>query len=81
MWGRLRLVWGCRVGVFIWLLALLVRTAAHLRMGLQEGSGYSAELYYLRAVEIYQWPPRKIGRDTTHFRGHHRFPRGKWALE
>ena len=26
-----------------WLLALLVRTAAHLRMGLQEGSGYSAE--------------------------------------
>ena len=66
---------------FFWLLALLVRTAAHLRMGLQEGSGYSAELYYLRAVEIYQWPPRKIGRDTTHFRGNHRFPRGKWALE
>ena len=28
------------VFLFFWLLALLVRTAAPLRMGLQEGSGY-----------------------------------------
>jgi hypothetical protein len=35
------------------LLAILVRTAAHLRMGLQEGSGYSAEFFLVDSFAMF----------------------------